>query len=358
MGIPSTFRAGKMVHLVPEWDADFNHEYIDAALSICKDLGFETIRVDCRWNDVEKTKGEFKFRKQNGQKDYAYFAIKAKELGIRIIFTAYQCPQWANGGDSDNNGPPLDMDDYANFCYELAMYFKPGGTLAQEEGWDSDDRVVVGVEFWNEPNGHLWEVWDSQSSQFVFQNQPDRFAEMCNKGAAAIKRADEGMLAISGAVCTGCADNPWKPYMEAMFNAGFVPPDVLAITGYYGGGKNNDSPQKQMNPRFEIIREQLDQRGFEDVPIWIMECGAGSIAIGNVKREQYQADIVEGLYETDLPYWKEHYKGDFVWTLLVDQNNNYNTGFTWGGLAAWPFVYPMPEEQKKRAYDVMKRMTV
>lgn len=132
------------------------------------------------------------------------FVIAAERRRLNILFQAPVVggnaegpPEWA-GRREPGKSAPLQMDTSAEFAEKLARRYKPGGTLAVEQGWG--DRFGV----------RAWEI-DNEPEMYRthWKGQAGDYAEMATKVAAKIREADPLALIVLPGVASGESKDRW-----------------------------------------------------------------------------------------------------------------------------------------------------
>jgi hypothetical protein len=163
----------------------------------------------------------------------------AAQHGIRLLFSIYGTPRWANGG-AGVNVPPNRMSELRNFAYAAAKRYS--GTFPGADG-----RSLPPVRFWlawNEPNYQigLKRQYRRAGSGWVIQSAID-YAKIC----AAIYNGVHATLVKGERVACGAtgprgnnqprSSSP-KPspivFMRALKQAGLRKFDAYAHHPYYG----------------------------------------------------------------------------------------------------------------------------
>ena len=139
------------------------------------------------------------------------FVIAARERKLNILMQAPVVggnaggpPKWA-GRREDGKAAPADMDALVAFAGKLAERYRPGGTLAQREGWGEQ----YGVRAWeldNEPESYL----------IHWKDQAGDYAEFATLAAARIKAADPRAVVVLPGVASSRDGLDW---LEAALEA-------------------------------------------------------------------------------------------------------------------------------------------
>jgi hypothetical protein len=132
------------------------------------------------------------------------FVIAAQKRGLNVLMQAPVVggnaggpPAWA-GRREKGKSAPLKMDALAEFASKLAQRYRPGGTLATEQGWGSRN----GVRAWeldNEPEMYRTH-WKGQAADY---------AEFVTLAAARIKAADPRAVIVAPGLAAGKHGLPW-----------------------------------------------------------------------------------------------------------------------------------------------------
>jgi len=132
------------------------------------------------------------------------FIIAAKERGLNVLMQAPVVggnaggpPEWA-GRREKGKSAPANMDALAEFAGKLAERYRPGGTLAQRQGWGER----YGVRAWeldNEPESYLTN-WKGQAADY---------AEFVSKASARIKAADPQAVIVAPGLAGGKHGLSW-----------------------------------------------------------------------------------------------------------------------------------------------------
>jgi len=132
------------------------------------------------------------------------FVVEARKRRLNILMQAPVVggnaggpPSWA-GRREKGKSAPIEMDALAAFAGKLAQRYRPGGTLASEQGWDSS----FGVRAWeldNEPEMYRTH-WKGQAADY---------AEFVTLVAGQIKKADPKALILAPALAAGKRGLSW-----------------------------------------------------------------------------------------------------------------------------------------------------
>lgn len=123
-------------------------------------LGAGWNRWPLYWNRVEVAPGEFDWAGYDRlvTDDVAHgLRIDAILLGPRGKISGLQEPIFSDRTDTPHEDKTINPDNaWANFVYQAVTRYKPGGALAQQEGWTGEEGIHV-WEVWNEPDFLPWD---------------------------------------------------------------------------------------------------------------------------------------------------------------------------------------------------------
>lgn len=161
------------------------------------------VKQQLRWGD---------FSLAPGQMDWSGFdrVMEATDKkGVRVLLSIVTAPEWARPSVGGVEGPPDDLDVFAQFVGEVVDRYK---------------GKVHAIEIWNEQN--IDSEWRT-NPQVV---SPERYVEMLKLAYETIKSKDPNIMVISGALsptgffgggcsAAGCDD---QPYLRRMTELGFM----------------------------------------------------------------------------------------------------------------------------------------
>lgn len=237
------------------------------------------------------------------------FVIAAHARGLNVLMQAPVVggnaggpPRWAGRRESGKSAP-TNMVALADFAGKLAHRYRPGGTLAQAEGWGTG----YGVRAWeldNEPEGYLTS-WNGQAGDY---------AEFVSLSAGRIKAEDPKAVIVAPGMASGKNGLPW---LEAALD----------------GKSMKGSPTYRKAGREYSIGPVVDVISFHNYEGLDSAFGGGSRTIGPV------FDEVRGVVErweqsqpvTSLTrkeeYWHTEGSYDFVGVLSASRRANWRFQF-------------------------------
>lgn len=185
-----------------------------------KGMGFNWVKFQVPWKDFEGSKGAYSFDGLDG------IVNTLNANGLNVLMSVVKAPNWARPGNTDFSveGPPANLQDYADFVGALSAHFK---------------GRVKAIEVWNEQN--LWYEWGHEPLD------PGRYVDMLCRAYRAIKGSDPGMTVVAGALTpTGVNDGSIAiddvAYLQRMYAAGAK--NCFDAVGAHPSGYNNPPDAK------------------------------------------------------------------------------------------------------------------
>ncbi len=188
-------------------------------------MGFNWVKWQVPWKWYEPQKGNIQWARM----DEVVAAANAK--GVHLLFSVVKAPDWARGGRTEPEGPPVNYNDYGDFVGALAAHFK---------------GRVRAYEIWNEQNmKREWNTGRSLSAQ--------EYVALLKVAYARVKAADPGAIVVSGAPTpTGVSD-----YIEAV-------DDALYLEQMYQAGLRNYCDAVGVHPSGYNMPPDADWRTYSN----------------------------------------------------------------------------------------------
>ena len=196
------------------------------------------------------------------------FVIEAQKRRLNVLMQAPVVggnaggpPDWAGRRDKGKSAP-LEMEALAAFAGKLARRYRPGGTLAVEQGWGSR----YGVRAWeldNEPEMYRTH-WKGQAADY---------AEFVTLAAAQIKAVDPKALIVAPALASGKGGLRWleaaldpgaragSPVFRALGKSYSIGPvaDAVSLHSYEGLDSAFAGQPRTIGQVFEDVRGVLEK---------------------------------------------------------------------------------------------------
>jgi hypothetical protein len=190
---------------VAPWD-------LGAVVGQVQALGFNWVKVQVPWKDLEGSKGAINWGSLDGM------VSTFNGAGLNFLVSIPKAPAWARAGqDLSVEGPPNDPNDMASFLGQLAARYC---------------GRIQAVEVWNEQNLHY--EWGNM------EISPERYMQLLSASYRAIKAACPQMIVVSGALTPTGAPAPAAmddfTYLERMYQAGLK--NVSDAIGAHPSGFN------------------------------------------------------------------------------------------------------------------------
>ncbi|MFQ6058515.1 MAG: carboxypeptidase regulatory-like domain-containing protein [Anaerolineae bacterium] len=182
-----------------------------------------------------------------------------------------EAPVFDDGTDSLAPGKAINPDNYwARFVYQTVSRYKPGGALAQQQGWPAG----VGVrywEMWNEPDFPCGVVPGFPSG--FWNGTPAQYYRLLQVGYLAAKAADPEAVVLLG----GLAYFPNPTWFDAFLAALEADPneDAQAAHGFYFDVLPlhwYSNPRNALDGT-RLLAAKLAAHGLAGKPVWVNESG-------------------------------------------------------------------------------------
>ncbi len=188
-------------------------ETADRDLKLIKEAGFGWVKQTFPWREIEGMgKGQFDWSRTDRIVD------QVEQHGLDLIARIDSQPQWAGGGFPEN-GPPDNLQDFADFLSAVASRYR--GRIRSYQVWNEPNLNVPGRSEWGgrPPN-------------------PAEYTEMLRVAYQAIKAADPYAIVISAGLSpTSRWDDVAMPdeiFLQGMYDAGAKP--YFDALGAHGAG--------------------------------------------------------------------------------------------------------------------------
>ena len=240
----------------------------DEQLRLIREAGFDWIRQEFPWEDIEVDgRGEFTDSRNDYDGDgtpdtidawgkYDNIVDLADQYDIMIMARLSNPPNWAQEGDLGDFAPPADYQDFVNYAVAVAERYQ--------------GRIRY-YQVWNEPN--IFPEWGAQPPS------PVAYTKLLCRTYDALKAVDPEIVVVSGAIAptqslTGY-DYQDLVYLQNMYEAGAKECfDVLSAQGY---GLNSGPTDKRLRfnyfsfARHILYRDLMVAYSDENKAIWLSE---------------------------------------------------------------------------------------
>jgi polysaccharide biosynthesis protein PslG len=201
-----------------------------------EDLALPWVKLEVLWRNIEPFQGQPDFSTLDAAID------NLQQANRLVLLTITTAPDWARTS-RDENGPPDNINDYANFVRLVAARY-----LGR----------VQAYEIWHEPN--LRREWNSLTQPISATS----YIEMLRTAHGTIKEIDPAAIVISaGLAPTGFNDGinaiDDRIYLQAMYAAGLA--EVSDAVGAHPGGWANP-PDARCCAASEGVTTHFEHRSF------------------------------------------------------------------------------------------------
>jgi hypothetical protein len=168
-------------------------------------------------------------------------------------------PVFDDGTDVLGPGKGINPDNYwARFVSDIVARYKPGGWLANQEGWPEGAGV-----------SH-WEMWNEPDFSFFWSGTVEEYFRLLKVGYLAAKFADPDCTVLVGGLAN-YFDASWFP---RLLDAIGEDPDRAVNNWYFDvAATHSYSRPRDTYEHTQRIGDLLRPRGLGNKPIWVNESG-------------------------------------------------------------------------------------
>ena len=245
---------------------------VDAQAEMIADAGFQWIRQQFVWEDIEVDgRGQFTDTRNdlngdgiyddndtiNAWDKYDYIVAVAEQYDLSILARLDNPPEWSRSDpESADTAPPDDIQDFVNFAVAVAERYQ--------------GRIRY-YQVWNEPN--LTNEWGFTPVE------PERYTELLCRTYDALKAVDPTIVVLTGALAPTVDLSGYNlmdfVFLQRMYDAGAGDCfDVLSAQGYglwSGPADQRIRPTTVNIMRHLYLRDMMVNNGDGHKPIWISE---------------------------------------------------------------------------------------
>ena len=337
--VPSFASPDYGIHVFMWWKPDTALRDI----GLVQAMGFRWVKQKFPWREIEGIeKGQFDWYRTD------YIVTEVEKAGLKLLVRLDQQPYWAEPADNQwqPNGPPGNMQDFADFCGAVAARYK---------------GRIGAYQVWNEPN--LSREWGNRPPD------PAAYTQLLAACYTAIKASDPAAIVISAGLAPTGTDSPEAvpdmAFLQGMYDAGAAAYfDVLGVNapGYkaspeldpaaaeaaeYGGGR------WFAFRHVEDARALMVANGDGQKQVAILEMGWTLDEVNpdyawHAVDEATQADYLVRAYQYATTHWRPWiglmttiYIADWEWTPQDEQ---------------WWWAIVLPDGTPRQAYYALRDM--
>ena len=279
----------------------------DRTLQMVKDSGFQWVRQEFPWADIEiDAKGDYTDRRNPPERSawdkYDNIVALSEKYNVQLIARLSSPPEWSHQGYKDlgNFGPPANFNDFTDYVRTVVTRYK--------------GRIHY-YQIWNEPN--IYPEWGDQ------RVNPEDYTKLLCGAYQAAKAVDPNIVIISAALAPTVAqdgrDLSDLIFLQRMYNAGAGKCfDVLAAQGYglfSGPGDHRLSPLTTNVARHTLLRDIMVRNGDATKSIWLSELNWDAVpnTPGTIQDWGKYGIVSEAEQARYVPQTYERAKKDWPW---------------------------------------------
>jgi hypothetical protein len=240
----------------------------NTAFPILKKLRVQVVRADLYWGGTDFAVSKERPADARDPDDPAYdwtaydrYVTYAARYNVKVLFTIWGTPRWANGGKLPRYAPK-NFADLRNFAYAAALHFSGTET-------DKDGNQIPAVHLWtawNEPNQRfqLMPQYKRVGGKYVMQSAID-YAKICTAVYTGVHSTlQNGEKVACGVTAPLGNDNPRgargsptpMSFMAAVKKAGLKKFDAWAHNPYSGP---HETPTTKPRSRGAVTLGNIDK---------------------------------------------------------------------------------------------------
>ena len=222
----SSFDYGIQVH--------FFHLDAGYVSQLVNNMHFNWIKHQIEWKEFEPSKGQYLWEPIDRIVEVAHGA------GLNTLLSVVKAPDWARGGRSEEDGPPVDYDDGGDFMAAMAQRYC---------------GKVQAYEIWNEQN--LRREWNTGRALSA-----EEYVDLLHVAYDRIKAVCPSAIVVSGGPTPVGYTSPTAiddfEYLRQMYQAGLR--DYCDAVGVHPSGFNNP-PDWRYPPPYSEAEDSTGFRG-------------------------------------------------------------------------------------------------
>ena len=298
--------------------------------------GATWVREDLGWDDVERTRGRFDWRRQD-----LLFDATAR-AGLTILPILNGIPAWTS---TDGRNLPADVDGFARFAAAAVARYGPGGSF-----WDERPALAAHAPAWFELYNEPYLPGEDGAPP-----DPAHYAELVATAVTVARRENRrARFLLAGETYMTPDYATYEPWLEALYEAEPALGDYfdgLAAHPYGSGPPQAYDPERRdrsQTRRVEELDRILGEHGDGDKPIWITELGWSTCPAGDeCVSEEQQARYLRDAFELLRTRWSGFVEALFVYHLDDYEPRADDDKEPWFGLRR-------PDGSHKPAFEVFR----
>jgi len=166
---------------------------------------------------------------------------------------------FSDGTDTPGSGKSINPNNrWARFVYAAVNRYKPGGVLAQQQGWTNGQGIRV------------WEIWNEPDLGFFFSGTVTDYARLLKVAFLAARHADPNAQILLG----GLANFEKPNWLRDTLNVIAIYPDRDANEWFFDSVAVHNYVTA-WNTFYHLYRARvmLDSFGLTDKTLWLNEAG-------------------------------------------------------------------------------------
>jgi hypothetical protein len=238
--------------------AGVNNLRLDEQMGVMAQSGVESIRITRAWNELEPSRGNFRFAQLDRM------VGTAARHGLQTLINVTSTPRWASSKPNSPDAyrlPPRDNGTYAELMRELVLRYGPTGTYWQAN--PTVPRVPV----------RQWQIWNEPSGEAHWKPRPwaPSYTRLLRAAYTAIHAVDRGAEVASGPLVATGTYTQWRAMSDLLRAGARRYLDVVSVHPFTNDSTSAAKSAKRVLEIVRLVRQRMNKGGARRVPIILTE---------------------------------------------------------------------------------------
>ena len=235
-----------------------NNLALDHQMGLMAQAGVESVRVTRAWNDLEPSRGQFRFTELDRT------VAAAANHGVQTLINVTSTPRWASSKPNSPDAyrlPPKSNGTYAELMRQLVLRYSPTGTFWAEN--PTLPRVPV----------RQWQIWNEPSGEAHWKPRPwaPSYTRLLKAAYTAIHGVDRGAEVVAGPLVATGTYTQWKAMTDLLKAGARRYLDVVSVHPFTNDSTSAKKSAQRVLEILRLVRERMVRGGARNVPMILSE---------------------------------------------------------------------------------------